>query len=141
MKRRNVSIIKIYKTYTVIYKYHLSYVNISRVHSCIILQLIYSIYAQVQTLSLVIVTFTYLLVGAAVFDALEGTNNENALEGLLKVRYCFPLNKFSDQQHHPPLYFTKKTYRKPLWRFSESAGSYPTVYYLYGAFLKILILA
>jgi hypothetical protein len=25
-------------------------------------------------------------VGAAVFDALEGTNNENALEGLLKVK-------------------------------------------------------
>ena len=42
-----------------------------------------------QTLSLVIVTFTYLLVGAAVFDALEGTNNENALEGLLKVSQFF----------------------------------------------------
>ena len=40
---------------------------------------------QVQTLSLVVVTFTYLLVGAAIFDALEGTNNENALEGLIKV--------------------------------------------------------
>lgn len=41
---------------------------------------------NVQTLSLVVVTFTYLLVGAAIFDALEGTNNENALEGLVKVR-------------------------------------------------------
>ncbi|XP_023336559.1 two pore potassium channel protein sup-9 [Eurytemora carolleeae] len=41
---------------------------------------------NVQTLSLVIVTFTYLLVGAAIFDALEGTNNENALEGLIKIR-------------------------------------------------------
>jgi len=41
---------------------------------------------NVQTLSLVVVTFTYLLVGAAIFDALEGTNNENSLEGLLQVR-------------------------------------------------------
>ena len=38
-----------------------------------------------QTLSLVVVTFTYLLVGAAIFDALEGTNNENSLEGLLQA--------------------------------------------------------
>ena len=44
---------------------------------------------KVQTLSLVIVTFTYLLVGAAIFDALEGTNNENALEGLIKVKYYY----------------------------------------------------
>ncbi len=42
-----------------------------------------------QTLSLVVVTFTYLLVGAAIFDALEGTNNENALEGLVKVNKRF----------------------------------------------------
>ena len=33
-----------------------------------------------RTLSLIIVTFTYLLVGAAIFDALEGPNNERALE-------------------------------------------------------------
>ena len=28
---------------------------------------------NVRTLSLIVVTFTYLLIGAAVFDALEGT--------------------------------------------------------------------
>jgi hypothetical protein len=39
----------------------------------------------------VVVTFTYLLVGAAIFDALEGTNNENALEGLIKVIMVFIL--------------------------------------------------
>ena len=33
---------------------------------------------QVRTLSLIIVTFTYLLVGAAIFDYLEGDNNEKA---------------------------------------------------------------
>jgi hypothetical protein len=55
------------------------------------------LYEQVQTLSLVVVTFTYLLVGAAIFDALEGTNNENALEGLVKVIILltvFPLSQF-----------------------------------------------
>ena len=35
-------------------------------------------FAQVRTLSLIIVTFTYLLVGAAIFDYLEGDNNEKA---------------------------------------------------------------
>jgi hypothetical protein len=35
---------------------------------------------QVQTLSLVVVTFTYLLVGAAIFGALERTNHKNAFE-------------------------------------------------------------
>ena len=35
-----------------------------------------------RTLSLIIVTFTYLLVGAAIFDALEGPNNERVRDGL-----------------------------------------------------------
>ena len=35
-------------------------------------------FVQVRTLSLIIVTFTYLLVGAAIFDYLEGDNNEKA---------------------------------------------------------------
>ena len=39
-----------------------------------------------RTLSLIIVTFTYLLVGAAIFDALEGPNNEQVKEGLVKLR-------------------------------------------------------
>jgi hypothetical protein len=37
---------------------------------------------QVQILLLVGVTFTYLLVGAAIFDALEETDNENDFEWL-----------------------------------------------------------
>ena len=35
---------------------------------------------------MIIVTFTYLLVGAAIFDALEGPNNEQVKEGLVKLR-------------------------------------------------------
>ena len=31
-------------------------------------------------------TFTYLLVGAAIFDALEGPNNEKVKEGLVQLR-------------------------------------------------------
>lgn len=41
---------------------------------------------NVRTLSLIVVTFTYLLVGAAIFDALEGPNNDKALRGLEHVR-------------------------------------------------------
>ena len=42
-----------------------------------------------RTLSLMVVTFTYLLIGAAVFDALEGPNNEQAFEALQNVRGQF----------------------------------------------------
>ena len=41
---------------------------------------------NVRTLSLIVATFTYLLIGAAVFDALEGPHNENAFEALNKVK-------------------------------------------------------
>lgn len=44
---------------------------------------------NVRTLSLIVVTFTYLLIGAAVFDALEGPNNERAHEALQKIRKDF----------------------------------------------------
>ena len=44
---------------------------------------------NVRTLSLIVVTFTYLLIGAAVFDALEGPNNEQAYEALEKIREDF----------------------------------------------------
>ena len=40
---------------------------------------------NVRTLSLIVVTFTYLLIGAAVFDALEG------IVLLKKVRISFAL--------------------------------------------------
>ena len=41
---------------------------------------------KVQTLSLIIVTFAYNLVGAAIFDALESPNNEQVKEGLVQLR-------------------------------------------------------
>ena len=41
---------------------------------------------KVQTLSLIIVTFAYNLVGAAIFDTLEGANNEQVKEGLVQLR-------------------------------------------------------
>lgn len=37
---------------------------------------------NVRTLSLIVCTFTYLLVGAAVFDALESTTERNRFEVL-----------------------------------------------------------
>lgn len=40
---------------------------------------------NVRTLSLVVCTFTYLLIGAAVFDALESKEEERR-DGLLKGR-------------------------------------------------------
>ena len=44
---------------------------------------------NVRTLSLIVVTFTYLLIGAAVFDVLEGGYNEESYDGLVKVRQDF----------------------------------------------------
>ena len=41
---------------------------------------------NVRTISLIVATFTYLLIGAAVFDALEGPHNENAFEALNRVK-------------------------------------------------------
>ena len=40
---------------------------------------------KVQTLFLIIMTFTYILVGA-IFDALEGPNNKQVKEGLVQLR-------------------------------------------------------
>ena len=44
---------------------------------------------NVRTLSLIVVTFTYLLIGAAIFDVLEGGYNEESYDGLVKVRQDF----------------------------------------------------
>ena len=44
---------------------------------------------NVRTLSLIVVTFTYLLIGAAVFDALEGPHNENSFDALAAIRKDF----------------------------------------------------
>jgi len=46
---------------------------------------------NVRTLSLIVVTFTYLLVGAAVFDALEGKHNEDAQQALNNMKKNFKL--------------------------------------------------
>ena len=44
---------------------------------------------NVRTLSLVVVTFTYLLIGAAVFDALEGPHNDMSYKALAHIRGSF----------------------------------------------------
>ncbi len=44
---------------------------------------------NVRTLSLIVVTFTYLLIGAAVFDALEGPHNEQSYEALVHTKQQF----------------------------------------------------
>ena len=44
---------------------------------------------NVRTLSLIVVTFTYLLIGAAIFDVLEGPTDEETFDGLLQVRKDF----------------------------------------------------
>ena len=44
---------------------------------------------NVRTLSLIVVTFTYLLIGAAFFDVLEGGYNEDSYDGLVKVQQDF----------------------------------------------------
>ena len=46
---------------------------------------------NVRTLSLIVVTFTYLLIGAAVFDVLEGDHNEKAFDGLQQIQRNFQL--------------------------------------------------
>ena len=51
---------------------------------------------NVRTLSLIVVTFTYLLIGAAVFDALEGIytldilflSNHNIHKSLCSLCFC-----------------------------------------------------
>ena len=48
---------------------------------------------NVRTLSLMVVTFTYLLIGAAVFDALEGPTNDRAFEALKDFRKQFIRDK------------------------------------------------
>ena len=41
---------------------------------------------NIRTLALVVTVFTYLLIGAAVFDALEGPHNDYAFEALNEVK-------------------------------------------------------
>ena len=93
------------------------------------------IVAQVRTLSLIIVTFTYLLVGAAIFDALEGPNNEKVKEGLVQLRenlkMKYKMNE-DDYKMIEVLIEEKKPHKTgPQWKF---AGS------LYYAFVTLALI-
>ena len=91
--------------------------------------------AQVRTLSLIIVTFTYLLVGAAIFDALEGPNNEKVKEGLVQLREKLKLKyemTEDDYKMMEVLIEEKKPHKTgPQWKF---AGS------LYYAFVTLALI-
>lgn len=57
---------------------------------------------NVRTLSLIVCTFTYLLIGAAIFDALESDNeakNAQVLRGIqyFKSKYFFLLDEIDRQ--------------------------------------------
>ena len=88
-----------------------------------------------RTLSLIIVTFTYLLVGAAIFDALEGPNNEKVKEGLVQLRENLK-QKYSisedDYKVIEVLIEERKPHKTgPQWKF---AGS------LYFAFVTLALI-
>ncbi|XP_040564664.1 two pore potassium channel protein sup-9 [Lepeophtheirus salmonis] len=79
---------------------------------------------NVRTLSLIVVTFTYLLIGAAVFDALEGPNNDRTYEALTKTRSDF-ISKYNmtddDYKLLELLVLEKKPHKSgPQWKFAGS---------------------
>ncbi len=79
---------------------------------------------NVRTLSLIVVTFTYLLVGAAVFDALEGPHNEESLKALQHTRRQF-VQKYNmtevDYKILELLIIEKKPHKSgPQWKFAGS---------------------
>ena len=90
---------------------------------------------NVRTLSLIIVTFTYLLVGAAIFDALEGPNNEKVKEGLVQLRESLKEKyKISEDDYKmiEVLIEERKPHKTgPQWKF---AGS------LYYAFVTLALI-
>jgi len=90
---------------------------------------------NVRTLSLIIVTFTYLLVGAAIFDYLEGDNNEKAYKGLEHIRdSLIKKYKISDNDYKviEVLMEERKPHKSgPQWKF---AGS------LYFAFVSLALI-
>jgi len=90
---------------------------------------------NVRTLSLIIVTFTYLLVGAAIFDALEGPNNEKVKIGLEHLKKKL-VKKYEistdDMQMIEVLMEERKPHKTgPQWKF---AGS------LYYAFVTLALI-
>ena len=79
---------------------------------------------NVRTLSLIVVTFTYLLIGAAVFDALEGPHNENSYDALVSIRKDF-VTKYNitekDYKIIELLMIEKKPHKSgPQWKFAGS---------------------
>ena len=79
---------------------------------------------NVRTLSLIVVTFTYLLMGAAVFDALEGPNNERAYEALedAKAHFMAKYNLTADDYKVIELLVIEKKphLSGPQWKFAGS---------------------
>ncbi len=79
---------------------------------------------NVRTLSLIVVTFTYLLIGAAVFDVLERSYNEDSLDGLLTVKKDF-ISKYNmtdlDYKMLETIIIEKQPHKSgPQWKFMGS---------------------
>jgi potassium channel subfamily K protein 9 len=79
---------------------------------------------QVRTLSLIVVTFTYLLIGAAVFDVLEDGHDEDSYEALIRVRNDF-IAKYNmtelDYKMLEIVIIEKQPHKAgPQWRFAGS---------------------
>eukprot|EP00093_Oithona_nana_P004941 04941.XXX_203703_206299_1 [CDS] Oithona nana genome sequencing. len=79
---------------------------------------------NVRTLSLIVVTFTYLLIGAAIFDVLEGPTDEETFDGLLQVRKDFiaKYNMTEDDYKMLEIIIIEKQPHKagPQWKFAGS---------------------
>jgi len=79
---------------------------------------------NVRTLALIVTVFTYLLIGAAVFDALEGPHNENAFEALNEVKSDI-MSRYNmteeDYKLMEVLIIERKPHRNgPQWKFAGS---------------------
>ncbi len=70
---------------------------------------------NVRTLSLIVVTFTYLLVGAAVFDALEGKHNEDAQKALNNMKKNFKLKYNMSEDEYKII---EVSVRPRQWRYT-----------------------
>merc|ERR1711988_1117988 len=79
---------------------------------------------NVRTLSLIVITFTYLLIGAAVFDALEGEHNIQSFEALSNIKESF-MTKYNMTEEDYKLFELLMIERKPhkngpQWKFAGS---------------------
>ena len=79
---------------------------------------------NVRTLSLIVCTFTYLLIGAAVFDALESEyeteekRNLTAKERAMKIKYNITDDDYEDMRRNVMLMVPHKAGTQ--WKFSGS---------------------